>query len=213
MRMPLVDRFRPDPTVSKKRAFYNQPSSVKLDLMPLYQKVANALDVKPTGVRALAIVESNEKPLTEGGWPVVRFEKAYWQKYRVDGDKAQAAFDKAINARDLDARWQQFLQMCEVNETAAILSHSFGVFQVMGFNYKACLCADPIAFLKEMLTIEGQFKMLERFVKMNPPLLAALRKQDPQKVALHFNGKRYAVNKYDVRWAAASKAGGERVWA
>lgn len=207
-----VKAMVPPSTISKKRVFYAQPSSVKVDLMPHYQRLGKALDVKPAAIRAIAIVESNEKPFTEGGFPIVRFEAHHWVKHRV-ASKAALTFDRLKNAKDLDARWTEFEAMRDVNEGAAILSHSFGAFQIMGFNYKACLCADPVAFLAEQMTVEGQFKMLHRFVLNNPPLLSALRKGDAQKVALHYNGPAFARNKYDVNWAAASKAGGAGAWA
>jgi len=202
----------PERTTSPKRVFYGQPSGVKPDLLALYQRVAKDLDVTPAQVRAFAIVESDEKPFTPGGNPVVRFEAARWRKYRI-AEKAALAFDNAKNSKDLDVRWAQFEKMRAVNEQAAIMSHSFGIWQVMGFNYARCLCADPVTFLNENMAVEGQFKMFKRFVLSSPNLLAALRKGDAEKVAYHYNGPGYAANKYDVKWAAATKSGGESVWA
>lgn len=202
----------PPSTVSKARVFYGQPSGVKTDLLSLYQKLAKELDVTPAQVRAFAIVESDEKALTASGNPVVRFERARWRRYRI-AEKTAMGFDNAKNPKDLDARWAQFEAMRQVNEQAAILSHSFGLFQIMGFNYALTMCADPVTFLNESMTIEGQFKLFRRFVLSSPSLLSAFRKGRADQVGFHFNGPGYAANKYDVKWAAATKAGGESVWA
>lgn len=212
MKLPALPKLPSRPPVSPKRVFYSQPSGVKVDLVPLYQRVAKALDVKPEAVRAFAVVESDEKPFTEHGFPVVRFEAAYWRKFRVASREAMR-FDTAKNLKDLDGRWAQFEDMWRVNETAAIMSHSFGVFQTMGFNFKLCLCADPQTFLTEMRTVEGQFKLFERFVKSSPALYSAIKLNRADQVGVHYNGPAYRKNKYDVKWAAATKAGGTSVWA
>jgi len=204
--------FPQKPAVSKARVFYAQPSGVKPSLLDLYQATAKELDISPAQVRAFAIVESDEKPFSPNGNPVIRFEVSRWKRYRV-ADKAAMAFDKAKNPADLDARWEMFRKMCAVNETAAIMSHSFGLFQILGANYKLCLCADPVSFLKENMTVEGQFKMFRRFVKMSPALLSAIRLNRAEGVGHHYNGPQYKKFKYDTKWAAASKAGGAGVWA
>lgn len=210
--MKLMPTFTPKPPVSKARVFYAQPTGLKPSLLDLYQATAKELDIAPAQVRAFAIVESDEKPFTPSGNPVVRFEAGYWKRFRV-ATKAATIFDKAKNPADLDARWEQFLRMKQVDETAAILSHSFGLFQLMGFNFKHALCADPVTFLGEHMTVEGQFKLFRRFVKMSPALLSAIRMNKPDGVGHHYNGPQYKRNKYDVKWAAASKAGGAGVWA
>jgi hypothetical protein len=200
------------PPVSKQRVYYSQPSGVKTDLLPHYQRLAKDLDVTPAAIRAFAVVESDEKPFTPNGAPVVRFEAGHWKKHRI-AERVALSFDKAPNARDLDARWEQFKRMRAVNETAAIMSHSFGLFQIMGFNHRLCMCHDAATFLSEVMTLEGQLKMFKRFMVSSPALLSAVRRNQPEKVGFHFNGPQYKRNKYDVKWAAASKAGGALVWA
>lgn len=210
MKLPAMPVLKPKPAVSPKRVFYAQPSATKADLLPLYQLTAKDLAVTPAQVRAFAIVESDEKPFTPGGFPVVRFEPHHWIRRRVDEG---AKFDKMKNSRDLDARWALFEEMRKVDENAAILSHSFGLFQLMGFNHGVALCADPLTFLTESMTVTGQFKLFKRFVLRSPALLSAIKRNRADQVGFHYNGPRYKQNKYDVKWAAASKAGGERVWA
>jgi hypothetical protein len=200
------------PAISPKRVFYSQPSGLKTDLVPLYQRVAKDLLFTPAQVRAFAVVESDEKPFTPSGAPLPRLEVHHWKKHRV-ADPTSMAFDKAKNPRDLDMRWEQFERMRAVNENAAILSHSFGLFQICGFNYRLCLCADPVTFLNEMMTVEGQFKMFKRFMLSSPALLSAVRRNLPEQVGFHYNGPQYKKNKYDEKWSAASKAGGQSVWA
>lgn len=201
-----------NPDVSRKRVFYGQPSGVKADLLGLYQQTAKELNVQPASVRAFAVVESDEKSHTAAGFPVIRFESHRYKKYRV-AERGAMAFDKATNSKNLDERWEQFERMRDVASDAAILSHSFGIFQVMGFNYKLCLCADVETFLRRSMTVEGQFTLFKRFVLSSPALHSAIMRHRPDEVGFHYNGPQYKRNKYDVKWAAAAKAGGERVWA
>ena len=210
MKLPSLPAMKAKHAISPKRVFYAQPSMTKDDLLPLYKQAAKELAVTPAQVRAFAIVESDEKPFSPGGFPVVRFESHHWIKRRVDEG---AKFDKMKNSRDLDERWAMFEQMRAIHEDAAIMSHSFGLFQLMGFNHGVALCAEPETFLSESLTVAGQFKLFKRFVLRSPALLAAIKRARPDEVGFHYNGPRYKQNKYDVKWAAASKAGGARVWA
>ena len=210
MKLPSLPVMKPRAAVSPKRVFYAQPSMVKVDLLPFYQLTAKDLAVTPAAVRAFAIVESDEKAFSPGGFPVVRFESHHWIKRRVDEG---AKFDKMKNPRDLDARWAMFEEMRAIDENAAIMSHSFGLFQLMGFNHQLALCADPLTFLTESMTVAGQFKLFKRFALRSPALLAAIKRNRPDEVGFHYNGPRYKQNKYDVKWAAASKAGGQGVWA
>lgn len=209
--MTLNPFRKPDPSVSSSRVFYEQASGVKAGLMDLYRAVAAEIDIKPWALRALAIVESDEKPFTPNGNPVIRFEPTYWAKRRI-ASAAALEFDKAVNARDLDARYTQFMAMAAVQEDAAICSHSWTMFQIMGAHHQACLCAHPTQFVRTASTLEGQFSLVKHFILSNPPLLSALRKQDAEQVGLHYNGAGFRRNKYDVRWAAAARAGGEGVW-
>jgi hypothetical protein len=209
--MPTMPSLPKKPPVSKQRVFYSQPSGIKPDLMPLYQRVAADLDFTPAQVRAFAVVESDEKPFTPSGAPLPRLEVHHWKKHRV-ADRASIAFDTALNYRNLDARWEQFERMRKVNETAAILSHSFGLFQIVGFNFQLCSCADPATFLTEMMTVDGQFKMFKRFMLRSPALLSAVRRNLPEQIGFHYNGPQYKRHKYDVRWASASRAGGSLAW-
>lgn len=199
-------------TISKQRVYYSQPSSVKPDLMPLYQRLAKDLDLTPAAVRAFAVVESDEKPFAPNGMPLIRLETHHWIKRRIATREAMV-FDKAKNSKDQGPRWEQFMRMRSINEVAAIQCHSFGMFQICGFNFKLCLCADPVTFLSEMTTLEGQAKMFKRFMLSSPALLAAARMNRPDQVGFHYNGPQYKKNKYDSKYAAATKAGGSLAWA
>lgn len=213
MALPLKLPFsRAATPVSKARVFYSQPSRAQTDLMPLYQKLAKDIDVTPAAVRAFAVVESDERPFSPNGCPIVRFEAHHWVKRRI-ATRDAVVFDRAKNPSDLDARWDQFMRMRAVNEIAAIQSHSFGLWQTMGFNYRLCMCADPVSFLAEMMTVDGQFKMFKRFMLSSPALLSAVRRNDAEAVGFHYNGPQYKKVKYHLNWAAAAKAGGVLVWA
>lgn len=149
-----------------------------------------------------AILESNNKGLTETGRPVLRFEKHKWKKF-TSRNRAARVYDRARNPRDYDDRYEQYLGMRMVHHHGAMLSHSWGVFQIMGFNHRLAGYENWRQFELAMDTIEGQLKAWRSFVLANPPLLSALRKDNAQAVAYHYNGPAYAMNRYDVRFAQA----------
>jgi hypothetical protein len=190
---------------SHKRVFHEGPAPAPIKLTgDHYRQIADALGITPPQVRAIAIIESAEKPLTKNGNPVVRFESHHWKKHRLASRLGQS-FDKAGNSNDLDERWQQFEAMYRVDPVAAVKSHSFGWPQIMGFNHRLAGCATTDAFLDEMRTIEGQNKCFRDFVVNSPMLHTAFKRNDAQQVALHYNGRNYSVNRYDQKFASLSQ--------
>jgi|GEM_PF-7013668 len=176
------------------------------DRVPLeeYSRIADALGCTSELVRALAVQESAEDP------KALRCENHHWRKRRFASREGKA-FDRVSNARSMDARWERFRAMDDVcrqdamlnpaARNAAILCHSFGWCQIMGFNHRVCGYEDPRAFLAAMETIEGQRRAFIGFVKADAALHSAFRREDLRVIALHYNGPAYAKNKYDTKLA------------
>lgn len=191
--------------LSPKRVFHEGPAPAPVKLgADHYRAIADGLGILPQQVRAIAIIESAEKPLTKGGHPVVRFESHHWKKHRLASRLGQS-FDKATNPADLDERWIQFEAMHAIDPLAAVKSHSFGWPQIMGFNHKHAGFESTEAFLDAMRTVDGQNRAFVQFVQNSPMLHRALKQNNAQQVALHYNGKNYAVNRYDQKFASLSQ--------
>ena len=195
---------------SKKRVFHEMPGRQTLG-DEYYQEIADKIGVKPDMVRAIAVIESAEKGLTDLGYPVVRFEAHHWRKHRLNTRLAKK-YDRAKNPKDLNDRWSQFLDIYDADAEAAVLSHSFGWPQIMGFNHTYCGFQTARSFLDAMRTIEGQGRAFVGFVNDQTSLKRAMQRRNVQDVALHYNGRNYDVNNYDVKLARLLDRGIGHVW-
>lgn len=179
------------------------------DRVPLseYQACGHALACSPDIVRAISIKETwlgQENPLD------IRFEKAKWKKFRF-ASAAAKQFDGMKNSAERMKRWEQFEAMDTVcrsdamlnrrADPAAILSHSFGWCQIMGFNHRAAGFEDPRNFLAAMRTLQGQRSAFVNFVRSDDTLHDAFRSENVARIALHYNGPAYRRNKYDTEVA------------
>lgn len=94
---------------------------------------------------------------------------------------------------------------------AALNSASWGVGQLMGFNWKQCGYASQQQFINAMYGSSlQQLDGMTRFIKSIGNLLRGLQATPPdwQAVARFYNGERYRDNKYDTKlasWYASGK--------
>jgi len=86
----------------------------------------------------------------------------------------------------------------------AALATSWGLGQIMGFNYKACGYPTAVDMVKGFAKSEAnQLEGMINFMKANPAMLAALKAGNWADFAKLYNGAGYAANKYDTKLAAA----------
>lgn len=100
----------------------------------------------------------------------------------------------------------------ELNRDAALKSASWGLFQIMGENFKRCGFETIQAFVNAMLRdADSHLAAFAEFVRSDARLLAALVSHDWRTFARIYNGPGYKRNGYDVRigaaWAALAKVG------
>lgn len=90
-----------------------------------------------------------------------------------------------------------------LDRTAALKSASWGMFQVLGSNHRACGFGDVEGFVAAMA--ESEFAHLQAFgaFVQRAGLAPALRAHDWAAFAAGYNGTRYRENQYDTRLAAA----------
>lgn len=98
--------------------------------------------------------------------------------------------------------FNRFSEAYSLDEAAAVKSTSWGIGQVMGFNYKACGSTSIPEFLNSMFESEyTQMIAMFTFIKANN-LIKALQNRDWNAFALGYNGKAYKANKYDSKLAS-----------
>ena len=95
--------------------------------------------------------------------------------------------------------YERLKKALAIHEKAAACSASWGLFQIMGFNYAACGCKNAREFVEKMCANEGgQLDLFTAFLKFNgwDKYLRALNWTE---FARHYNGPQYAQNKYDEK--------------
>ena len=94
-------------------------------------------------------------------------------------------------------------QARRINREAADASASWGMFQIMGFNYAACGEKSVESFVNAMCESElKQLLLSARFIQQ-AGMQRALQAKDWAGFAKRYNGPAYAQNSYDRKLAMA----------
>lgn len=98
------------------------------------------------------------------------------------------------------AEWSAFNVAFRINPTAAMLSTSIGLPQIMGFHFARIGFDTVDAMWDAFKTGErSQVAGLAKFIKTDSRLLRALKNKDWATVAKLYNGAGYKINKYDEK--------------
>ncbi|WP_374046786.1 N-acetylmuramidase domain-containing protein [Massilia sp. YIM B02763] len=180
------------------------------------EKASQALGVELAAVRAVNEVESRgHGMLPSTGKPVILFERhVFWQQLQAHGiDPALAAvkFPLLVSQepggyRGGPAEYTRLATAVMIDRDAALESCSWGLFQIMGYWWKAMGYDSVAQFVECMGASEGE--QLDAFVRfltldVNKGMLAALKARKWKEFARLYNGKNYAANLYDVKLAKA----------
>jgi hypothetical protein len=100
------------------------------------------------------------------------------------------------------AQHSRLQQAVAINRDVALMSASWGRFQIMGFNFKACGCKNIQEFVNRM--IESEEAQLELFVNyiINSHLDDELENKDFKGFGNGYNGPLYYRNAYDTKLKA-----------
>lgn len=175
---------------------------------------AKILNVEAAAIRAVAEVESSGDGMLADGKPKILFEPhIFWKQLRAKG--IDPALFMEENSDILYPKWkpgaygpvskqhERLERAGKINREAALLSASWGKFQIMGFNWKACGAASLQEFIDDMY--RGEDGHLLRFTHyiLNSHLDDELRGHDWAGFALSYNGPQYRRNNYDAKLKAA----------
>lgn len=177
-----------------------------------FVRAAGVLGCEVAAIKAVAEVESPKGGFLPSGRLTVLFEGHKFYKY-TQGKYALSHPTLCFREwneqtrkfyKGGEAEWDERLNVAiALDRRAALLSASYGRFQVMGFNHKACGFPDVERFVANLGT--GEPAQLDAFVRYiaHRRLEPALKSRDWAAFALAYNGAGYAVNQYDVRMARA----------
>lgn len=189
--------------------------------------VASMLACDVSTIMAIAEVESGPQgAFLDSGEPVILFEPHIFSRL------TQGEFDGAmIKEQPLTAKWAHLsypkwrrgwygptsvqhtrlqaaisLSKAAYVRDAALMSCSWGLYQLMGFNYELCGFDKLQRFVNAMYrSVDDHLWAFARFVRKNSKLVDAVRQKDMPTVARIYNGPGYKKNGYDVKLASAEK--------
>ncbi|MGL5005253.1 MAG: N-acetylmuramidase family protein [Casimicrobium sp.] len=172
-----------------------------------YVDAAKTLNVDVPSVKAVAEVETQGKAFDDYNRPRILFERHYFHrltagafaaKHPVISQKTDGGYGK------FSAQYGKLQEAYGLNQNAALMSASWGRFQIMGENFSAAGFASVKQFVMAMTRGEREHLLaFTNFVAAHPNLLTALRAGDWTKFASGYNGPKYKKNKYDEKMKAA----------
>ena len=172
-----------------------------------YERAARALGCEVAVIRAVAEVESSGSGFLASGEPKILFER-HWFSRLTDGryDTMAPTISSRMAGGYLggQAEHTRLAAAARLDRTAALMSASWGKFQIMGFNYKRAGFDNVQAFINAMYRSEGaHLDAFVAFIKADLRLVTALQGRNFTRFASIYNGPGYAKNQYDSRMYAA----------
>jgi N-acetylmuramidase len=176
-----------------------------------FQDAAALLSVDVPTIMAVAEVESAGSGFFIDGQPKILFEAHVFSR-RTNGifDSRYPNLSSPTWNKDLylggSKEHLRLAEAVKLNRNAALESASWGMFQIMGFNYARCGFDIVQNFVNAMYESEAaQLKAFCRFVKSSG-LDDELQRGDLLAFALGYNGPRQAENHYaDKLYAAKTR--------
>lgn len=180
---------------------------------------AKRLGIELAALYAVNEVESRGQGFLANGRPVILFERhvmlARLKLARDPGDDVQqqeqralelaAKFPNLVNAAPGGyaggtAEHQRLASARQLDDTCALESASWGLFQIMGYHATALGYPSVQAFAEAMQRSEAeQLDAFVRFIEADPALHKALKGRKWAEFARRYNGPAYARNLYDVK--------------
>ncbi|MDL2315635.1 N-acetylmuramidase family protein [Desulfovibrio sp. OttesenSCG-928-A18] len=177
-------------------------------------QAARGLGLDPCIIKAVVEVESGGSGFLPDGRTKILFEgHVFWKELQRRGIDPAPLASKYPNViypkwdrsryKGGAAEWERLHIAASVNKDAALCSASWGLFQIMGFNHRACGFGSVQAFVDAQG--ESEAKQLESFCAFmrSEGLVLFLTGLDWAGFARRYNGPGYAANQYDVKMRKA----------
>ena len=180
-------------------------------------EIARENGIHPAALLAVKLVESGIKSgFLDSGKPQILFEGHVFYKYlkanvkSLDINKLCAQYQNIVYPKwdkskylGGEKEWTRLEQARQINVKYANYSASWGMFQVMGFNYKSCGCESISEFVEKMSeSQEQQLRLTLNFFK-HSNLIVPLQKRQWATFAKGYNGPSFAKNRYHTKLQAA----------
>jgi hypothetical protein len=158
-----------------------------------YEYLSKEFSIPVASVKAIASVESNGAGFDEKTGKIkIQFEPAWFKRF--------TGISVANGIEGQKEEWKAFNTAFAADKDKAMQSTSWGLMQVMGFNYKRLgfkNVGEMVDFAKVCET--NQLWLGLKFIATDKKLYNALLNKDWAKVAYYYNGSNYAINQYDKK--------------
>lgn len=168
-----------------------------------FQRAAAALEVPVNVVKAVTQVESRGRGFLSTGEPVILFERHIFRREtngrydRTHPDLSNAAPGGYGASSAQHGRLQRAVRL---DRQAALRSASWGLFQIMGFNFELAGHPTLQSFINAMYRSEGDhLDAFVAFIKADRGMWGALKRLDWAGFARRYNGPSYRKNRYDEK--------------
>jgi hypothetical protein len=179
-----------------------------------FARAAKELNVEEAAIRAVAEVEAAGAGFLPDGRPSILYEAHIFHK-ETGGKHAGAkdrrgvalsspSWNKNLYGATGAAQHARYEDARALNPDAANKACSWGTFQILGQNHKACGFDSSQEFVDAMWTggASAHLDAFVKFIKANN-LDGSLRNKQWATFARGYNGPGYAQNAYDKKMAAA----------
>lgn len=180
------------------------------------QAAATLLSLPLAVVATVAQVESNGHGFGANARPVILFERHVFYKQLIANGKPEAEVN-ALAERMPNivntarggysggaSEYARFAVAAQIDETSAIESCSWGMFQIMGYHWARLGYTDAQEFRLHMQESEGeQLQAFCKFILTDTALHKALQSCKWADFARLYNGPAYKENLYDIKLARA----------
>lgn len=185
----------------------------KADLS-IIEKLAEQFSIEPALLLTVQLVEVGEsnRGFFGDGRPIVLFEGHIMYRElknafgKVFADQKAEEYPSIVYKRWDKSKyeggvkeWDRLELASSIDESCAYMSTSWGMFQIMGFNYSSCGCSCIHEFVYKMSkSWLDQFKLGLHFM-YNTGCLKLLKEHDWEGFARKYNGPGFKVNAYDQK--------------
>lgn len=177
-----------------------------------FDAAARELGVETAAVRAVAEVEAGGRSGFDAAsrpkilFEIHKFRKHTGSKYDTSHPHLSAPYkSKLRRASYRKDQWEVIREAFALDAEAALKSASWGMFQVMGENYKMCGWSSVKQFVTDMFLSEAQHMRAFLGFCRGAGLVRHIKAKSWAAFARGYNGPDYASNAYDTKMANAYK--------
>ena len=179
-----------------------------------YLNAAVRLNVPELNIRAFGATEARGVGFLKNGKAKILFERHKMYSYLVKfkgkafANEQMRLYPNLVNTatggyKGNEAEYTRLSLAKNIHEESALMSCSWGQFQIMGENWQDLGYKSVFEFVEQMQTSESlQLEAFIRFIETKKGLLTALQKEDWDTVFRLYNGSNYKKLGYEAKFLA-----------